>query len=43
MSKKPKYKKISWKALVDKADPDRYKKKVTYKFSNGKKFYTKGD
>jgi len=43
MSKKPKFRKISWKAVVDKKDPDRHKKKVEYRFSNDRKFYDKGE
>ena len=39
---KPKMIKISWKAIVEKRDPERHKKKVTYEFSNGRKFYDKG-
>lgn len=38
MAKKPKFKKISWKAIVDKADPDRKKRKPEYRFSNGREF-----
>lgn len=30
--------KISWKALVNKADPNRKKKQTEYEFSNGRKF-----
>jgi len=38
---KPKTRKISWKALVNKLDPDRKKKKTAYIFSNGRKFKEK--
>jgi len=39
---KPKMSKISWRALVDKVDPDRKKRKVEYIFSNGRKFLERG-
>ena len=40
-SEKPKSKKISWKELVEKADPKRNEPKVAYVFSNGRKFKEK--
>ena len=40
---KPKMSKRSWRAIVDKADPDRKKRRVIYEFSNGRKFYNKGE
>jgi len=40
---KPKTRKISWRAVVEKADPDRKKRKVEYIFSNGRKFYDRGE
>ncbi len=39
MSKnKPTFRKINVKALVEKLDPDRKKKKTEYVFSNGREF-----
>ena len=39
---KVKTRKISWKAVVNKADPERNRRKVAYVFSGGRKFYDKG-
>jgi len=38
---KPTMVQISWKALVDKADPKRNEPKTAYIFSNGRKFKEK--
>jgi hypothetical protein len=38
---KPKTTKISWKAIVEKLWPDRHKRKVAYRFSNGREFKEK--
>jgi len=43
MTEKVKRSKKSWRSIVDAADPDRKKPKVTYIFSSGRKFRDRGN
>ena len=43
MAERPKFTKKSWRSLVDRADPNRKRPNVIYVFSDGRKFYDRGN